>query len=100
MMTTFLRVWDRGEQAVDLMVDDEPRVSAAVQRWVDSGRTVDTIIDATARTGSPYFLLASEVRSWLISSPESRQRSYEIDAADNAERAAQKQAAGLWEEES
>lgn len=53
---------------------DESRIDAGVTQYLGSGCTRDTLLDLTTTEGEPLRILASQVVSWLISTPASRQR--------------------------
>lgn len=95
---TFLRVWDNMGVA-DVVAEDEPRIDAAVQHFLDTGGHADTLLDLTMTSGASYRILASQVRSWMVSTPESRARSMELEKAHADEDREHRIAAGLpWEE--
>lgn len=77
---TYLAVWERtAQQGHYMRVDpaEAPRIDAAVTRYQETGR--DSVLELTTMAGNPYFLVASEVTAWKISTPESRARAHEID---------------------
>lgn len=82
---TFLIVWTRDSGSCRCVVDDEPALDAAVQRWIDSARTLDTLCLLTTACGTTYTVLASEVTAWIVSTPTARAASAAIDAALKAE---------------
>jgi hypothetical protein len=88
-------VYERDGGYVCVEVGDEPRIDAAVTSWLDSGGSRDSLLDLTLIDGSEYRVIASHVVAWSISSPESRQRFIEHQAAMRDERAA---AGGDWED--
>lgn len=78
--------------------DDEPRIDAAVERWVSSGRTQDTLLALTRLDGDEYKVKASTITSWCISTYEGRVRAAEWEALMRAEEGQIREAAGLWEQ--
>lgn len=96
---TFLRIWDHGGSIVDVRIEHEPSIDAAVTAWVDSGRTRDALLRLETMVGSTYKTLASEITSWLISTPDARQRAVVRGAAEDEERRHNRYEAGLFEEE-
>lgn len=94
---TYVRVFDEdGNISVEL--DDEPRVDAAVQRWIDSGRTRDTVLSLTCLDGSEIHMLASKITTWYVSTPESRRLQVEFEAAYQQELRQMRAAAGWMED--
>lgn len=90
----FVRVYDAsGFVAVEL--DDEPRLDAAVSAYLDNGR--DRLVRMARIDGDEYVILASEVTGWMVSTPEGRRRSTELDKASKDEEEANRQAVGLWD---
>ncbi len=82
----YLLLWcDTGDGAVRLEATDEPIVDAAVQRYVDSGKTIDSLLSLTSTGGDSFKVLASSISSWTVSTPAARDREREIDAAMEAE---------------
>ena len=77
-LSTMLRVWDAFGSAADLDPSEEPRIDAAVSRWIDSGERANTLLDLTMLNGSRYRALASDLRSWVLSTPETRRTQIEI----------------------
>jgi len=94
---SYLRVWE-GDSHYLCEVQEEPRVDAAVERWISSGRTNDTLLRLTMIDGDEVAILASRVTSWMVSTPEGRRRAIEWDAVYRSEREAMKQEAGIWDE--
>lgn len=62
-------------------VADEPKLDAAVEQWVSSGETRDSLLLLTTVEGEPFKVLASTVTSWLTSTPASRARTRALEAA-------------------
>ncbi len=96
---TFLKLWDKLGASSLLHVDDEPRVNAAVSRWVDSGRSRDTLLDLTGVDGDQFYTLASEVTSWLVSTPRGRLLSRQWDRDVGNEQQEHKAQLGIWEDD-
>jgi len=95
---TFLKVYyDDGY--VLAKPECEQSIDAAVSAWVDSGKTRDRLLRIELLDGCELAVLASEVTSWLISTPETRQRQVEIERDLRAEDTAMRQAAGIWDED-
>jgi hypothetical protein len=76
---------------------EEPRVSAAVSQYIDSGKTKDTLLDLTLIGGAAYYVRTSNIVSWLISTPSFRRSWEEYDAAMEEEKKALKAEFGSWE---
>lgn len=94
---TYLRVYDHDEARVDVDPSEEPRIDAAVTAWLDTRR--DSLLRLTCMDGAELTILASAVQSWLLSTPESRRRSIEQEAAGLAEVRESRIALGLWNNE-
>jgi hypothetical protein len=99
-MTDELGSWVCIYDALDSLwtvgVDDEPRVDAAVSRYLDSGGTTDTLLDLTTIENETLRIRASLVVAWFVSSPETRRRSVEVESMQKSEHAANRQATGQW----
>lgn len=76
----FIKLYDDGGIYWILSPDNEQSIDAAVSLWIESGGTRDTLLDLTSPDGSNVRLPASNVRSWHISTPESRRRNAEWNA--------------------
>jgi hypothetical protein len=72
----YMSVWTRDGAQCDCVFDDEPMLDAAVTRWAIEKR--DELLSLTALSGARYKVLASEVTSWLESTPETRERGRDI----------------------
>ena len=80
----FLKLWE-GDSSTIVSPDEEPRLNSAVVRWVESGKTIDTLLDLDRIDGDTYYTLASVITSWIVSTPEGRLRSYIWDKASEDE---------------
>lgn len=69
---SYMSVWTRDGEACDCLLDDESMLDAAVTRWAIEKR--DELLHLTALSRARYRVLASEVTSWLVSTPETRER--------------------------
>lgn len=85
MSISFVKVYDIQGDMVGVALSEEPRIDAAVSKWVDSGKTQDTLLSLETPDGSEYKTLASAIQSWLVSTPEIRRRKAEIEAELQAE---------------
>lgn len=86
---SFLRVFDARGGVVRLMVSEESKLDAAVERHLETGR--DSLLHLEFVEGGEYITLASEITSWFITTPELRDHAERIDAMLKAE-----QQAGGW----
>lgn len=85
---TFLQIFTVDRMEIKTMAEDEPVIDAAVSRWVESGKTRDTLLMLTCIDGELYKLLASMACSWTISTPEGREKGHRIHHALFAQRKA------------
>lgn len=95
---SFVRLWDTNGAAFMLSVEEEPRIDAAVSKWIDSGKTQDTLLDLIDVVGAPYKTLASEITSWLILTPESRRAGIAYSKALDDEAQVIRTELGIFEE--
>lgn len=82
---SFIILFTRDGDDARLALADEPVIDAAVTQWVDSGRTRDRLLMLTTTGGAAYRVLASDITSWMESTPESRERERAINTALDAE---------------
>lgn len=95
---TFIRLYD-SMGVSDVQAVDEGRIDAAVQLLLDTMGGRDTLLDLTLVNGATYRILASDVRSWIVSTPESRQRQLALEQACTEEDREHRIALGLtWED--
>lgn len=94
---TYLKVYDRIGEAVYCIADDEPRIDAAVSRWIETKR--DTLLDLTLLEGTTYKTLASDIMAWTITTPETREYRVALNKANEDEHTEHRHAAGDWEAE-
>ena len=95
---SFVRLWDTNGAAFMVAIEEEPRIDAAVSKWIDSGKTQDTLLDLTDVVGSSYKTLASEITSWLVLTPELRRAGVAYNKALDDEVVAIKSDLGIFEE--
>lgn len=98
MIDTYLKVYDGEDSCFVCVPEDEPRVNAAVSRYVDSGCTHDTLLDLTMVEGPTIYIRASDIRCWFVSTPGSRERRIGIDKESEDEYAEHRRAHGIWDE--
>ncbi len=94
----WLTVWTLDGGRLSVRLDEESRVDAAVQQWIDMER--DTILHMTILGDRQVAYLASQVVGWVPSTPESRLLETMQEARDLEEKRANRAAAGLPYEES
>src|SRR5210317_1910255 len=90
----FLVVWEESGSTVSVVEGDERQLDDAVSTWIDTGR--DALLHLTTTEGVPYRMLASNVTSWLLSTPQSRYENERVRAVMDAERAAIRESLGIW----
>lgn len=95
---SFVRLWDTNGAAFMVSIDEEQRIDAAVSKWIDSGKTRDTLLDLIDVIGAPYKTLASEITSWLVLTPESRRAGVIYTKALDDEAQAIRTELGIFEE--
>ena len=100
MIGTFLKIYEHDSSYTIVEAAEEPRVNAAVEKWIASGCTTDTLLDLTCVDGDDFCIKASAIVSWLLSTPEGRRRRVEWEASVKEESREYKQATGDWDEES
>jgi hypothetical protein len=96
---TYLRVWDHESNCVDVLVEHEPSVDAAVTAWVDSNRTRDSVLRLETVNGHEYKTLASEIASWMISTADGRRLATLQEVARAGEAQQHRYEAGLFEDD-
>ena len=94
---TYLKLYT-GDGYVLCQPQEEPRVDAAVSRWIDSGRTQDTLLSLDLMDGCAYKCLASCVSEWFLSTPENRRTSIEWEQLAKQEDTEVRQSLGIWDE--
>lgn len=97
-LSAWLNVWEANGCVFATDPADEPRIDAAVSKWLDSGKTRDTLLSLSFLDGREYKVLASNIVSWAISTSESREKEYEIRKFQEDEDKELKSRVGLWED--
>ena len=92
-------LYDGPDSNWNVSLDDEPRIDAGVSSYIDSGGNVDTLLDITTVDGAALRIRASTVVAWFVSTPETRRRSVDLGRMQAEERAANRQSAGLWDDD-
>jgi hypothetical protein len=95
----FLRVWFADDSHEWVGEEDLPRIDALVSQHVDSGGTRDALIHMTGTQGDPITCRVSYIVGWSLTTPEGRQRAWEIEAHRREEKARQMAEVGLFEDE-
>jgi hypothetical protein len=75
---SFLRVYDQSNGVWRVMAHEESKIDAAVTKWVE--KHADSLLHLELVEGGEAVSLASDVRSWCLSSPEIRERGRQFDA--------------------
>jgi hypothetical protein len=94
----YVKVYERDGSYVTADAHCEPSVDAAVSRWIDSRETHDTLLSIDLMDGATYRCLASRIASWYVSTPETRRRAFEWEAAHKAEERLAKEELGIWDD--
>jgi len=84
MIAPFIMLYECDGRAT-IEADENDAIDAAVSRWVDSGRTRDTLLHLMTPYGDTYNVLASRITSWYITTAASREREREHMKAIKAE---------------
>lgn len=87
------------ERGVGWRVIPENRhsVDAAVEKWISSGRTQDTLLDLTEVDGGELRILASIVQAFYMSTPELRRAGVQFRAFKEREEMEIRMDLGLWD---
>lgn len=95
---TYVKLFDSADAFVCCEPHEEPRIDAAVSRYLETGGNVDTLLCLDLVDGCSYKTRASNILAWYVTSPEDRRRrvQWEKDAAD--ENAELRQEAGIWDD--
>lgn len=94
---SYLQVWEE-DSAIKIHASCLQSIDAAVLQWRERG--IDSVLNLETWAGEPVTLLASRITSWLLSTPEGRQREIEMEAELRAEVQHNRAAVGLpWEDE-
>jgi len=96
MTYLYLRVWDKAGQSVDIVPTEQTKIHIAVTNWICEKK--DSIVHLGVVNGAAYFILASEIQSWITSTPETRERSDELFLLLSEESKAFNIAHGKWED--
>lgn len=93
MSVTFLMVYHRDNSCVRTTVDMEPMLERAVLQYLAVGEFAfadeagrDALLTLRLIDGRTYKCLTSSIYSWMISTPEGRRISNEIEAEIEAEK--------------
>jgi hypothetical protein len=92
-------VWFSDDSFVWVVEDDLPRIDALVSQHIDSGGSRDALVHMTALHGDPISARASYISGWSLSTPEGRQREWEIEAHRRDEKKRMMAEVGLFEEQ-
>lgn len=94
---TFIRLWEEhGEVAVDVTYA-EP-LGLALEAWVE--RNMDSVVSLRTLSGDLYKTKASNIDSFMVSTPEGRRRTLELEKAQGDEKRQIRHDIGLpWEDE-
>ena len=76
----YLLVYSRDGSMCRVTMRDAERLETEMRRFLRSGKHRDRLIELTAASGESYFVLASDITSWMVSTPESRAREHELEA--------------------
>ena len=94
---TFIILWEEDGDETTLVASDETQLDTAVDQWLREER--DTMLHLTTLTGETYRVPASLVKKWVVSTPQGRLRSLELEQLHEAERKQHRNALGLpWED--
>lgn len=95
---TWVVILDETGTAWFVMPEGKDSIDAAVERYISSGRTLDTLLDLTDLDGSELRILASTVRLFYTCTPESRMNHMHYQAFREREKQQFRADLGLWGE--
>lgn len=96
---TFLKIYDSDGAYWCILSTEEGQVDAAVERWLSSAGTVDSLLDLTMVDGENLRVRASRIIGWTRSTPAGRAKGAEVEKQMEDERKANRAAAGLFDAE-
>lgn len=98
--TSWLRLFEVDGSCWLVEASEEPRIDAAVERYLSSGRTHDALLSLTlADCAGECRTLASRIGSWCLSTPELREEQRQHEKLRRDEDREARLALGLpWEE--
>lgn len=82
---TYVKIFEIDGEFVYAQSYEEQRIDAAVELWVSSNKTRDSILKIDLIDGLSYNILASRIASWFLSTPEYRERRYKVVADQEEE---------------
>lgn len=97
MPDSYVKISD-GDGFVTCPIAEEPRVDAAVQAWLDSGGTRDSLIMLEMADGDIYKVRASHIKWWIISTPMGRKNQLDLQRQAKEEEQAVLRELGMWDE--
>lgn len=74
---TYVKVYTRDNAVTHCILDDEMTLDVAITRYIEKKQ--DELLLLTTSAAQMYKTLASEVTSWIVSTPESRERERELE---------------------
>lgn len=90
----FVKVYTHDGGAWCVSAEDEGSIDAAVEQWLSSGETRDTLLHMAQTDGDRLCLRASRISGWMLSTVDGRRRSAEISKAYDDEAKANRREAG------
>lgn len=77
----------------------EQTIDAAVTRYIDSGKTIDTLLDLELAEGASFRFLASKIIGWIYTTPETRKAYLDFTHSVFQEEKSTKASLGIFEED-
>lgn len=95
----YIKLYDNDNNFYIISPEYESTIDSAVSRWIDSGKTLDTLLDIELAEKAPFRILASVIVAWIITTPESRRRYIDFVNEVDKEEKAVKMELGIFEED-
>lgn len=95
---SFIIVWEGEHDRVQVDPKHADDLRIAVEAWVERG--VDGVLSLQTAQGDLYYMKASDVRSWMLSTPGGRSEAVRLEAAQREETRAHRATYGLpWDDD-
>lgn len=99
MVKDWLEVWMEPDTLLYIAIHEESRVDAAVEAYVSSGYTRDSLLHLDGWVGDTVVVCASSIKGWVRCTPEVRARGLMQNVRVDEERNAALQELGRFDED-